>query len=229
MCNTLIESLGVYLPPQAVSTQEVLQGCKKKVRFPLERITGIKSRRVAGETEFSIDLAGKAIADCLARSKYHPKDIDVLICSTICRYDGPNFQISYEPCTAVKLKKNFGLENALAFDLASACSGMFAAINLVDAFIKAGTIRRGLVVSGEYISHLAQTAQKEIAQFLDPRLACLTVGDAGAAVILEKRQTITWAFTKSTCSRSAVTAPIASPNRRMRRMAAPSCSPRRSR
>ena len=43
-----------------------------------------------------------------------------------------------------------------------------------------------MVVSGEYITHLTLTAQKEIESFLDPRLACLTLGDAGAALILER-------------------------------------------
>jgi len=42
------------------------------------------------------------------------------------------------------------------------------------------------VVSGEYISHLTETAQKEIEGPMDPRLACLTLGDAGAAVVLER-------------------------------------------
>jgi 3-oxoacyl-[acyl-carrier-protein] synthase III len=62
---------------------------------------------------------------------------------------------------------------------------MFTAMSVVDAFISAGLIRRGLVVSGEYISGISRTAQLEISEFLDPRLACLTVGDAGAAVLLE--------------------------------------------
>src|SRR5438128_6934185 len=72
MSNTIIESIGVYLPPKAVSTREILQNCSKPLQFPLEQFTGINSRRMAGETEFSIDLAQKAVADCLAHSKYNP-------------------------------------------------------------------------------------------------------------------------------------------------------------
>ncbi len=51
--------------------------------------------------------------------------------------------------------------------------------------IRSGSIRYGMVVSGEYISYLADTAQKEIASQVDPQLASLTLGDAGLAVILE--------------------------------------------
>ena len=183
--STIIESIGVYLPPQSTSTEEIVNGCKTKIRFPLENITGIKSRRVAGETEFSIDLAKKAVADCLSKSKYNPTDIDLLICCNISRCDGPGI-FSFEPSTSIKLKKHFGFSNALVFDITNACAGMFTGIHIVDTFIKTGAIRRGMVVSGEYITHLTQTAQRDIESFMDTRLACLTLGDAGAALVLEK-------------------------------------------
>lgn len=187
--NTIIESLGVYLPPKAVSTKEVMAGCAKPLTFPLEQFTGIYSRRMAGETEFSVDLAKKAVENCLANSAYQPKDIDLLICTNISRYDGPEYQISFEPGTAAKLKQHFGFNNALVFDISNACTGMFTGVLIVDAFLKAGLIKRGMVVSGEYITHLTQTAQKELEGYMDQRLACLTVGDAGAAIILEQAAT----------------------------------------
>jgi amino acid adenylation domain-containing protein len=184
--NTIIESIGVYLPPKVGSTQEILQNCLKPVNFPLEQLTGIVSRRIAGETEFAVDLAKKAVANCLENSKYGPEDIDLLICANISRCDGPNFHVSFEPSTSVRLKQHFSFTNALVFDVSNACTGMFTALFIVDAFLKAGLIRRGMVVSGEYITHLIQTAQKEIEGYMDSRLACLTVGDAGAAMILEE-------------------------------------------
>jgi 3-oxoacyl-[acyl-carrier-protein] synthase III len=182
--NTVFESIGIYLPPKVVSTKEILQGCKRKVRFPMERMTGIKSRRMAGETEFSIDLAKKAVEDCLANSKYSPEHVELLICCNISRYDAPD-QFSAEPCTAVKLKKYFGFNNAIVFDITNACTGMWTGVKIVDVFIKLGIIRCGMVVSGEYITHLTLTAQKEVKGFMDQRLACLTLGDAGAAITLE--------------------------------------------
>ncbi len=183
--NMLIESVGVYLPPKIVSTREVLEHCSRPIRFPLEQLTGIRNRRVAGETEFAFDLAKKAVEHCLSGSRYNPEDIDLLICSSISRYNGPNFHITFEPGTATQLRHHFGFANALAFDISNACTGMFTAMYIADSFLKAGLIRRALVFSGEYITHLAQTAQKEIEGYLDSRMACLTVGDAGAAVILE--------------------------------------------
>lgn len=183
--TTVIESLGVYLPPRVVSTDEVLSGCRKRMLFPLERMTGIRARRMAGETEFSIDLAARAVAECLDRSRHHPCDIDLLVCCNISRFDAAD-RFSFEPGTAVALRERFGLVNALVFDISNACTGIFTAINLADAWLRSGAVRRVLVVSGEYISHLAKTAQQEIDGFLDPRLACLTLGDAGVAMVLER-------------------------------------------
>lgn len=183
--NTIIESMGVYLPPKVVSTQEILQNCTTPIRFPLEQLTGINIRRMAGEREFSFDLAKKAVENCLANSKYSPEDIDLLICGNISRYDGPNARCTFEPSTSIRLQQHFGFANALVFDISNACTGLFTAVYIVDAFLKAGLIRRGMVVSGEYITHLTQTAQKEIEGYMDSRLACLTLGDAGAAIILE--------------------------------------------
>jgi 3-oxoacyl-[acyl-carrier-protein] synthase III len=185
---TVIESLGVYLPPKSVLTTEILEGCKHQIRFPFELLTGVHSRRVAGESEYSIDLAEKAILDCLMHSRYSASDIDILICANIARYDGPNFQVFFEPSTAVRLKHRLGFSNALVFDVNCACAGMFAAIHVIDIMIRAGLVKRGMVVSGEYITHLTKTAQQEIEGDLDNRVPCLTLGDAGAAVIIEAAQ-----------------------------------------
>jgi 3-oxoacyl-[acyl-carrier-protein] synthase III len=181
----LIESLGVYLPSRVVSTEEVLQGCRVKLRFPLERVTGIEYRHVAGENEFSVELAHRAILDCLGRSHYAPGDIDLIVsCDT--SHSTGFLRHSAEPATALKLKHDFGLSSALAFDVTNACAGVFTALVLVQSLLDTGAIRNALVVSGEHITHLVRTAQLEIESFRDPRLACLTLGDAAVALMLER-------------------------------------------
>lgn len=184
--NTVIESVGTYLPAEIVSTDAVLAGCTAEVGIPLERFTGIKNRRVVGRGEFSIDLARQAMDDCLARSSYGPEDIDLVIACNISRCDGPDHKFVFEPGTAARLRDRCGLTNAIAFDISNACAGMWTGINVADAYLKTGLVQRAIVVSGEYITHLTETAQKEIEGPMDSRLACLTLGDAGAAVILER-------------------------------------------
>jgi 3-oxoacyl-[acyl-carrier-protein] synthase III len=183
--NVVIESLGVYLPPRAVSTEQVLADCVNEVKIPLERLTGIKNRRMAGVDEFSIDLGRKAIEDCLSRSSYQPEEIDLVIACNISRCDGPEHMFTFEPSTASQLRDQLGLANAVCFDINNACAGMFTGVSVAQDFLKTGLVRNALVFSGEYISHITETAQHEIENAMDPRLACLTVGDAGAAAVLE--------------------------------------------
>ena len=182
--NIIIESLGVYLPTQEVTTSEVLQGCRKKVWFPLEKMTGIKSRRKAADDEFTVDLARKAVIDCLANSQFQASEIDLVICCGITRIEGRK-TFTLEPNVALQLKKQCGFTHAQVFDISNACAGVFTGIRLIQAFIDAGAIQRGMVVSGEYVTAITDTAQQEIEGFMDPRLACLTVGDAGAAAIIQ--------------------------------------------
>ena len=183
--NTSIESLGVYLPEREVTTTEVVKGCRRRVLFPLERLTGIRSRRMAGETEFSVDLARNAVARCLAASRHGAADIDLIIAANISKQDSP-LTYNVEPTTAAVLRRQFGLHRALAFDLSNACAGVFTAIMVVDELIRRGDVRRALVVSGEYITHLTATAQRELDGLHDDRLACLTLGDAGVCLLLEQ-------------------------------------------
>jgi len=183
--NTVIESLGVYLPSRLVSTADVLRGCRNSVSFPLEEVTGIKYRPVANPREFSIDLAKRAIEDCLVTSKYTPGQIQMLICCNISKCDGPNLRFSFEPSTALQLKAHFGFKHALTFDINNACAGIFTGIAIADTFLQTGIVNNALIVTGEYISHLTKTAQQEIEGALDSRMACLTLGVAGAAVTLE--------------------------------------------
>ncbi|APE33578.1 hypothetical protein BOX37_05890 [Nocardia mangyaensis] len=184
--NTVIESLGVYLPDTVLPTSAVLAGCDRPVQIPLEQLTGIVTRRVVGPGEFTIDLAERAAARCLAGSAYSATEIDLLICTNISNNEGPDGRLISEPSTSMRLRGLLGLSSAVSFDVSNACAGMFTGIAIADAFLATGRARTAMVVSGEYVSHIISTAQREITDFLDDRLACLTVGDAGAAVILER-------------------------------------------
>ncbi len=179
--KSIIESVGSYLPPQTVTTSELLRGCVNEVNIPLERLTGIRTRRFAGESEFSIDLASKAVEDCLRHSHVEAKDFDLVVCANISRWDGPGY-VGYEPTTAVTLKRMFGFEKAHTFDISNACASVWTAVYIADALIQAGAIKHAMVVSGEYISHLTRTAQKEIVDYLDQQIASLTLGDGGVAI-----------------------------------------------
>jgi 3-oxoacyl-[acyl-carrier-protein] synthase III len=181
----LIESLGVYYPARVVSTADILAGCRIELRAPLERVTGIRRRRTVEEGEYSHELAVNAVRDCLSRSKHAPHEIDVVISCDISKCSGPNSQSLVEPTGALRVAKAMGLTGAMAFDVRNACAGFFTALVVAQSLLDTGAARRVLVVSGEHITHLIRTAQLEIDGPRDPRMACLTLGDAGVAAILE--------------------------------------------
>jgi 3-oxoacyl-[acyl-carrier-protein] synthase III len=184
MVSSVIESVGTYLPDAEISTKTILAGCRKHLLVPLERWSGISSRHMAGTTEFSIDLAERAVARCLEKSRHTARDVELLICCNISKQDENN-HYTLEPTTSTTLLTRFDFGPLVHFDLTNACAGMFTGIFVADSLIRQGVFSRVLVVSGEYITHLTKTAQKEIESSRDPRMACLTLGDAAAAVMLE--------------------------------------------
>ncbi|HYV48750.1 MAG TPA: 3-oxoacyl-[acyl-carrier-protein] synthase III C-terminal domain-containing protein [Myxococcaceae bacterium] len=182
--RALIESLGVALPDRRVTMEEVVAGCRHRLGFSLVDFTGIQAHRRAGDREFAFDLARRAVETCLSRSRHAPADVDLIVNCNISRVDAPG-RFSYEPATAGRLAAWFGMDRALTFDITSACAGMFTGLALAADFLATGQARRALVVSGEYITHLSDTAQRTIASDDDLALACLTLGDAGAAVLVD--------------------------------------------
>jgi 3-oxoacyl-[acyl-carrier-protein] synthase-3 len=184
MQNTRFESLGAYLPVGVQATSELIGTMVNAPQFSIEDITGIKSRRVHAKDEDSFTLALKAAKDCLSRSRYGAGEIDVVINTSISRSKDGRMMI-FEPSFAGALARELGAERAIHFDLSNACAGMMTGVFLLDRMIKAGTVRRGLVVSGEAITPIATTAAREITEAWDPQFGSLTVGDSAAAVVVD--------------------------------------------
>ena len=86
---------------------------------------------------------------------------------------------------AVRVAQAIGAHRARAFDLSNACAGMLTALAVLDRFVRDGTVRRGMIVSGEYISHLGFNARSRVTDLRHRELASLTLGDAGAAAIVD--------------------------------------------
>ncbi len=185
--TTRFESIGVYLPEKEVTTQELIQQMDTEPMFDLEKLTGIKSRRWRAENEDCQTMALEAVQRCLEASTYKAEDIDVIICTSITRFaDGLKFVL--EPCLSSMLKTKLGMrENAINFDITNACAGMFSGVFILNQMINSGAVKTGLVVSGECITPISETALKEINNPVDEQFASLTVGDSGAAVIMDSK------------------------------------------
>ena len=62
---------------------------------------------------------------------------------------------------------------------------MNTGVYILNNMIKSGTVKNGMILSGECISPIAMTAVKEINNPYDEQFASLTVGDSGAAIIMD--------------------------------------------
>jgi 3-oxoacyl-[acyl-carrier-protein] synthase III len=180
-----IESVGVKLPAGKLMTRDLMGQTRHRTKVQLERLTGIHERYIVGPGENSLTLAAGAARDCLAHSQHQATDIEMLISTSITRSTSRSWQ-SFEPPLSLSIKQAIGATKAVNFDLSNACAGMLTGVFILQDLITRGEISCGMVVSGEYISHLSWNAAKKIRSLLSKQLASLTLGDAGAAVIVER-------------------------------------------
>lgn len=179
------ESIGVKLPRRRLSTAELMASTRHRTGIDLERLTGIHERRIVGPGEDSLSLAVGAARDCLARSRHRGADLDMVISASITKYAG-GYRQRLEPPLSLFVKQAIGATDAISFDLSNACAGMLTGVFILNDYIRRGEIERGMVVSGESISQLGRNAARQIRGLLSRQLASLTLGDAGAAVIVER-------------------------------------------
>ena len=180
-----IASIGVDIPEHRQSTAALMASTRHRTKIDLERLTGIRSRHVVGAGQDSLTLAIGAARDCLAHADYDPGRLDTVISASITRYVG-GLSMQLEPPLSLSVKEAIGASRATSFDLTNACAGMMTGVFVLNDLIRQGRIHCGMVVSGEDISQLGRNAARDVRSVLSRQLASLTLGDAGAAVIVER-------------------------------------------
>lgn len=185
--HSRIVSTGIYLPDQRVTTRELMQEVDSKTRFGvsfdwLERVAGIKEKRVTSPGILPSDMAVAAAKEAMARAEITPRQIDAIIYTGLTR--------DYlEPATAHIVQAKLGAVNATVFDVSNACHGFMNGVHVMDALIATGQVRHGLIVTGEQGSLFTRRALEALRNTsersnLISLAAGLTLGDAGAAFIM---------------------------------------------
>jgi len=111
-----IDSVGVKLPAERLTTRDLMSKTSHDTHIQLERLTGIHERRVVGPGENSFTLATGAARDCLAHSQHQASDIEMLISASITRSRG-HFAQSFEPSMSLAVKQAIGATQAANFDI----------------------------------------------------------------------------------------------------------------
>ena len=180
-----VAAAGRHLPDTRLTTDELMATTRHDTHIDLERLTGIHERRVSVGDEDSYTLAVKAARDCLAKAQRDGSSLDVVISCSITKLRGGLTQW-LEPTMSGAVARAIGAPNAMTFDVSNACAGMLTGVTILNNWIRQGIVENGLVVSGEYISQLGLNAARHIRTIMSKELACLTLGDAGAALLLER-------------------------------------------
>jgi 3-oxoacyl-[acyl-carrier-protein] synthase-3 len=131
--------------------------------------TGIKVRHIASDTETTLTLAVEAAKKALAQAQLNPRNLEIIIVATIT----PEMVF---PSTACFVQRELGAENAFAFDLGAACSGVVYSLAIVQEFIQSGRYKNALVIGAETLS--------KITNYKD-RTSCILFGDGAGAIVLK--------------------------------------------
>ncbi len=164
-----ITGTGSYLPPTALTNNDlVARGVDTTDEWIVER-TGIRSRHIADDNQSASDLALAASLKAIAAAGIPPRKIDLIILAT----STPDYIF---PSTACLLQSKLGVSGAAAFDVQAVCSGFVYALTVAEKFIKSGSHRCALVVGTEVFSRILDW---------NDRGTCVLFGDGAGAVILE--------------------------------------------
>jgi 3-oxoacyl-[acyl-carrier-protein] synthase-3 len=179
-----ISAVGVSLPEQTLTTIELQARVEAASGLALspgifEQMTGIGTRRVARDDEYSSTLAVEAARRALAVAGLDPLDVDLLVFASATRD-------IVEPATAHIVQAELG-SRAHALDITNACNSFINGIDVARSLILAGRAQRALVVTGETPTRAMRWRVASAAQARSA-FAGFTFGDAGAAVVVEPVQ-----------------------------------------
>lgn len=163
-----IISTGSYLPKKILTNEDLSKIVDTTDEWIFTR-TGIKTRCIADDSEYTSHLCINSIKDALNKTNLKPEDIDLLIIATIT----PDLVF---PSTACIVQRELGLTNAVAFDIQAACSGFIYGLSIANSMMKSGIYKRAIVVGAETLSRITDWTD---------RTTCVLFGDGAGCAILE--------------------------------------------
>jgi 3-oxoacyl-[acyl-carrier-protein] synthase-3 len=192
--RTVIVGTGSAIPRRRVTNADMLGrefwgADGKKIDKPnrqildqFESITGIKERRYAEDNQVASDLAAIAAEDALASSGIDRETLDTLIVAhNFGDVRAGTRHSDLVPSLAARVKAQLRIANpfAAAFDIVFGCPGWLQGVIVCDAMIRAGDIRRALVIGADTLSRISDPHDRD----------SLIYADGAGAVILEARET----------------------------------------
>ncbi|TFD57582.1 ketoacyl-ACP synthase III [Cryobacterium sp. Hh38] len=170
-----IAAVSYYLPEKrltnAVLTAEFPEWTVEKIASK----TGIRSRGIAGEDEFSSHLATKAAEKLFLEHGVNPESVDyIIVCS-----QSPDF---YMPATACIVHGNLGLSTRVgASDISLGCSGYIYALGLAKGLIESEQVKTVLVLTSDTYSKFINDKDKSVRTIFGDGASATLVTASGQA------------------------------------------------
>lgn len=182
---SVIAGVGMYAPEKVMTSEyiEKTVGFEERFNMPLgsiEKITGVRERRYINGDQISSDMAYEASKIALERAGVAPEEIDVVI------FASASHDIA-EPATANVLQAKLGAVNAHCLDAKNACNSFLNGVDIMDAFMKTGRCRVGLVAAGEVLSKFVNWDIETIEE-LGLGFSAFTLGDGGGAIVFKAEE-----------------------------------------
>jgi 3-oxoacyl-[acyl-carrier-protein] synthase III len=162
-----IAGTGSHLPEKVLSNFDLEKMVDTSDEWIRTR-TGIERRHIAADGETTVDLAEFAARRALDAAGIAPEEVDFIAFGTTT----PDLVF---PNCGVLLQARLGCRNVPAFSLETACAGFMYALSIADKYVRAGEVKRALVIGAETLSR--------ITDWNDRSTAVLFADGAGAVVL----------------------------------------------
>jgi len=169
MTYSRITGTGRYLPEKVLTNFDL----EKMVDTTDEWIrtrTGVERRHCVAEDQTTSDMCVEAARLALESAGVKPTDIDMVIVGTT----SPDLVF---PNVGTIVQHRLGIPACPAVSLEAACTGFIYALSTADKFIRAGDVKRALVLGAECITKLIDWSDRN---------TCVLFGDGAGAVVLER-------------------------------------------
>ncbi|WP_337020723.1 beta-ketoacyl-ACP synthase III [Mammaliicoccus sciuri] len=164
-----IKGFGAYAPKCVVKNEHFESYLDTSDEW-ITKMTGIKERRFADDTEDTSDLAYEAAVRAIEDSGMDKEEIEMIIVATSTG-DKPF------PTVATTLQQRLGLNKVPSMDQLAACTGFIYGIVTAQQFVQSGLYKNVLVVGADKLTKITD---------MNDRSTAILFGDgAGAAIIGE--------------------------------------------
>ena len=163
-----ILSTGSYLPQHIRTNSDLEKMVDTSDEWIVTR-SGIRERRIASPDETVSTMGFEAAKKAIEATNINPQEIDLILVATTSNSHA-------YPSAACQIQGMLEIDDAIAFDLAAACTGFVYALGVADQFIRSGKVKKALVIGSDLNSRkLDETDRSTVVLF----------GDGAGAVVLE--------------------------------------------